>query len=231
MSRKLPGKRIEWVEVKGAPSKGDFRLDGTTFVGIYGSRTFEGSNGDAVKKELVAYIKASIDLKWIPVIEIHDDGGAEWINNLSNGYAIRFYYDRYYIAHDGNKWLKCGWAVYPPGTVQCSGPAPAEDEYALAEQGRMTPEELDAARIWSAHPHFSFTSMPVNVDLPYTDPERNHRGTSSHLVAYSDTTWNSLLGLNKKLNELHLNIQKMFRTKKGLAALTQFSLPMLEDFK
>lgn len=155
-------------------------------------------------------------LEWKPIMKVSVNNNDMMVNGLRNCSNINMYFERMYIAWDGERWVHCPWVVWPTSMSVLGGDNPSEmdqSDYNLSEA------ELAVARLSRARV-FNEASGP-EIKFPLV-PSSGFMGTI-YFVPYTADLWQTMEGILQKLRQLREGIKGLLETENGWLQLSKIA--------
>jgi hypothetical protein len=180
------------------------------FLAEISGRRLQSKDGDALKGLIKEALKASLTIKWRPVVKVDLKNYRE-----TDAYGcIEFSYDRYYVGWNGGEWMSSEWEQYYSSSW---GGQKAE---------KRTPEVEAAKRLATMKKHPTMPA-PENLKLPFLLDD-SYR--SEYLLDYSKELWANLKQLRDSLTNLNKKIHQLVGTQAGFARLLHLNSKPELDF-
>lgn len=218
--RKRSAGRIH-ERVSFGPYSVEIRVNGDGIFSFeHGVESLKSANLVDVRKAANAALKKHSALEWKPILSVCFGDHDSSVNNLDHSADITIYIERSYIAWTGRKWIECPWAVQPPGHYICSPHNPSNED-----QCQMDAETLAWRRLAESSDWWSVVKDEPSPVFPICEGES--LGRITYHVPYNEATWQTMLGLIAKFQELRQQIHGLLKTSSGWTVLAEMSKVML----
>jgi hypothetical protein len=198
------------------------------FFAEYLEESFRAATVGIVKVRLDRFVRSTIKLHWVPVIQIHLDGGSYSFSDVINGpmhngpvyqrkhervegdLKLKAY--RYWLAkRSDGRWMEC--KIWDSRDFEAEG-VKSDNEFLGTSDRRI-----------NAH-DFYLGNSDKEFALPFAHKESFHEGETFYLP-YDENVWQALNAIADRVGELNKQLQALVATEKGRKKLQSFASRML----